>query len=258
MSLQEAVNNIRGPRGTPVILSLYREGRGEFEVTVTRDTITIPSVELEIGEWQSDNWTESPTGTVAWLKVLNFGELTGDQWETAVNKILQNNQIKGVVLDVRNNGGGFFQVAIDLASEFVPQGTVVVQQKDRAKVETYSTQRSGSLVDVPLVVLVNKGTASASEILAGALRDKAGAKIVGVQSFGKGTVQDALELRGDTGLHITIAEWLLPNGDSIQEVGLTPDIEVPIDLNQSEAETTEETAVIDVQLKTAVQQLINL
>jgi carboxyl-terminal processing protease len=250
MSLADAVTNIRGPKGTSITLSLYRESKGSFEVELVRDTIVVPSVELMIGDWQGTEFKEDENGTIAWLQAYRFGENTDDQWDESIDKILnKQGQLKGVVLDLRNNPGGFVQSAIYMASEFIPDG-VIVQQQGRYTTETYSVRRSGNLIGFPVVVLINKGSASASEIVAGALRDRLEAKLVGTTSFGKGTVQDAMDLRGSAGLHVTIARWLLPGGDWIHDTGIEPDVEV--ELTIPEDETVD---IVDDQLRVAIEQL---
>lgn len=216
MSLTEAVNLIRGETGTEVILEMYREGDGDSrEVRLIRDVISIPSVDLEfVGQGEK----------IAWLKVYKYGEKTLPEWNKAVEEILTK-EVDGVIVDVRNNPGGYLQRAIDLASEFVPSG-VIVKQKGRIGTEDFSVNRRGRLIAAPLVVLINRGSASASEIMAGALRERLGTKLVGENSFGKGTVQEAQELPGGGGLHVTIAEWLLPSGKNIHGDGLAPDVEI--------------------------------
>lgn len=254
MSLQEAVTLIRGPKGTPVTLTLYRENKGDFEVTIRRDTIIVPSVELKIGDFVDDGWVDDETASIAWLRVYRFGERTFEQWNEAVDEInLKEGQLTGVVLDLRNNPGGFFKGSIDIASEFIPEG-VVVKQKSRTQTETFSVQRRGRLLEIPLIVLINKGSASASEILAGALRDQLGVQLIGERSFGKGTVQDAVDLRDNAGLHVTIARWLLPGGDWIHDEGLEPDILVAFE--EVNGEGDEE--MVDLQLKRAIEELIKL
>lgn len=252
MSLPEAVKLIRGKKGTPVTLTLYREERGRFDVTITRETITIPSVALEIGDWTGDNWQENPAGTVAWLKLHRFGELTQAQWDAAVSQILSKKpQLKGIVLDVRNNPGGYLNGAIDLSSEFIPEGKIVTQE-GRFKSETFTVTRRARLLGMPLVVLINGGSASASEIMAGALRDRLEVKLVGERSFGKGTVQEALDLKDNAGLHLTTARWLLPSGSWIHDEGLEPDIAVELpDLNGA----TTSADLVDTQLKAAIEAL---
>lgn len=254
MTLIEAVKLIRGKKGTPVTLSLYRENKGQFEVTLIRDTIVVPSVELELGDWQGGEWQESPKGKVAWLKLTRFGDKTGEEWDEAVEKILTNNNLSGIVLDLRNNPGGYLQGAINLASEFIADG-VVVKQQSRTDTETFSVNRKGRLIGVPIVILINGGSASSSEILSGALRDRIGAKLVGEKSFGKGTVQEAIDLAGNAGLHVTIAKWLLPSGEWIHDTGLKPDIEVELPEVDSASESG---TLIDTQLQKAVEVLKEL
>lgn len=226
MSLSEAVNLIRGEVGTEVVLTIYHEGDGvSKEVSLIRDVIEIPSVEVEfVGEGEK----------VAWLRVYKFGEKTLPEWNEAVDEILSRG-VDGVVVDFRNNPGGYLQRAIDLSSEFIPSG-VVVQQRGKLGVDEFSVNRRGRLIGVPLVGLINKGSASASEIMAGALRERLGISLVGENSFGKGTVQEAQELPGGGGLHVTIAEWLLPSGKNIHGDGLAPDVEIKDDLSTEEDE----------------------
>ncbi len=215
INIEEAVNLIRGEKGTEVKLTIFREGEKESrEVTLVRDTINVPSTELE---WVDNN-------KIAVIRVNKFGEKTLPEWEGFVKEIVSKNAT-GVILDLRNNPGGYLQRAVDLGSEFIADG-VVVKQRDRNRTETLSVDRKGELVGMPLVVLINRGSASASEILAGALRERIGTKLVGEKSFGKGTVQEAQEIGDGSSLHVTIAEWLLPSGKNIHKEGLMPDVEV--------------------------------
>jgi carboxyl-terminal processing protease len=220
MSLPKAVSLIRGPLGQPITLTLFRQENGgkPFTVELTRQEIVVPSVDLKI--------VDSPRGKgkIAHLQLQKFGGRTDEEWTQAVDQIVADKDIKGVVLDVRNNPGGYLNGAIFIASEFIDKG-VIVQQQGKLNTETFSVNRKGRLTDMPVVVLMNRGSASASEIVAGALRDRLGAKLIGTKSFGKGTVQNAEQLRDGTGIHITIAKWLLPKGDWIHETGLKPDIE---------------------------------
>ena len=217
MSLPEAVSYIRGENGSSVNLLLYRPDVGgqPFEVEITRDTIIVPSVELEI--------VEDERGVFAHLSLYKFGGRTDDEWKEAVDEIVERG-VDGVVLDLRNNPGGFLNGAIFVASEFIDSG-LVVRQQGKFNTDTFSVNRRGKLTKMPLVVLVNRGSASSSEIVAGALRDRKGVLLVGQNTFGKGTVQNAEELRGGTGIHVTVARWLLPGGGWIHESGLEPDIE---------------------------------
>jgi carboxyl-terminal processing protease len=222
ISLPDAVSKIRGPVGQPVTLSIYTPGdKEQREVTLVRSNIQVPSVELD---FVNADGTKSDSGTVAHLKVSKFGERTITEWGESVDKI-KARKVDGIVLDLRNNPGGYLQRAIDLASEFIPEG-VVVKQQGRNSTEVFTVNHKGKLIGANVVVLVNKGSASASEILAGAMRDRLGVKLVGENTFGKGTVQDAMELPGGAGLHVTIAKWLLPNGANIHKEGLKPDVEV--------------------------------
>ena len=155
-----------------------------------------------------------------------------------------------MVLDLRNNPGGYLNGAVEFGSEFLERGLVVVKQADaKGSVETYSVNSKGKLLEIPLVVIINKGSASSSEILAGALRDHDRATLVGEKSFGKGTIQEALDLSEGAGLHVTTAKWLLPEGDWVNETkGITPDEEVLDD---------EETSEIDEQLEKAIELVLN-
>jgi carboxyl-terminal processing protease len=218
-SLDKAVSSIRGGRGETVSFTIYRPSQGgdPFVVDLVRDEIIVESVKLD--------FVEHAGKRVAHLQLLRFGERTESEWNTAVAEIAaQRNSIAGIVLDVRNNPGGFFDVSIDLAGDFFRSGTVV-SQKGKIRTETFSARGQARLANIPVIVLVNRGSASASEIVAGALRDNLGARLVGEQTFGKGTVQDRRELSNGGGLHVTIGRWLMPKGESIQDDGLPVDVE---------------------------------
>jgi carboxyl-terminal processing protease len=217
MNLADAIALIRGEKGTKVTLTVLSEKRKEpADIEIVRDTIEVPTVEL--------SWV----GNVAHIRVTRFGEQTLTEWVTKVDEIVKRmdgGKFDGVVLDLRNNPGGFMKGAVDLAGEFIPSG-IVVSQEGKESIENFSVARKGRLIGAPLVVLVNGGSASAAEILAGALKDNLGVSLVGENTFGKGTVQEALDLPGGAGLHVTIARWLLPDGSNIHEVGIVPDVEV--------------------------------
>ncbi|HSW90153.1 MAG TPA: S41 family peptidase [Patescibacteria group bacterium] len=220
ISLPNAVDLIRGPKGSTVTLTFLRTGGKPEEKTLTRDTITVPSVEL----------TFIPKGNkqIAHIKLTQFGGNTDAEWNDAVGQIVaKGSAVSGIILDVRNNPGGYLQEAVAIASEFIPDGVVVKQQGKTESIPYYSSGK-GRLTNYPVVVLINKGSASASEIVSGALRDRKNAKLIGENSFGKGTVQDAQELPNGAGLHITIAKWLMPGGDWIHEIGIKPTIEVKL------------------------------
>src|SRR5690606_31562376 len=133
---------------------------------------------------------------------------------------------KALILDLRNNPGGYFQTAIHVASEFFTDGRVVSQQNANGQTEHFTVERAGRLTDIPVIVLINQGSASASEIVAGALQSQGRARVVGETSFGKGSMQEVIDLAGGTSLHVTIAKWLLPNGQNIDKEGVKPDQEV--------------------------------
>ncbi len=236
ITLPEAVELIRGPKGTEVTLTILRSGDSETkEVMMARDTIVVKSVELSwVGEDKK----------VALLKLTRFGGRTETEWEEAVKEI-NSQKAKGVILDLRNNPGGYLQGAVRYAGEFLPRGKVVVQQKNsQDKVESYSVDFNGKLLKEPLVVLVNQGSASSSEILAGVLRDYKRAKLVGEKTFGKGTIQEALDLGEGAGLHVTTAKWLLPLGQWVNETkGIAPDEEVKNDPEKPEEDLQLEKAL---------------
>ena len=214
MSLPEAVKLIRGPKGTRVKLTLLRSDAKEpFAVDLERATIVVVSVELEF------------KNNLAHLKLVRFGDRTEEEWYQAVAKVVSGKP-QGVIFDLRDNPGGYLSGAVFVASEFLTSGVIVRQESQKGVQEDYSVNRQGQLTHFPLAVLINSGSASASEIVAGALRDHRRAKIVGEKSFGKGTVQEAEDLPGGAGLHITIARWLTPNGQSIDKQGIKPNFEV--------------------------------
>ncbi|KKT40158.1 hypothetical protein A3K29_04635 [Candidatus Collierbacteria bacterium RIFOXYB2_FULL_46_14] len=223
MKVEDAVDLIRGEKGTSVTLTIFRESEKKSrDVTLVRDVINVPSTELE--------WLDS--GRVALIRVNKFGEKTLPEWEKIVSEVKSKN-IRGVVLDLRNNPGGYLQRAIDLGSEFIADG-VIVKQRDRNRTEVSSVDREGKLIGMPLVVLVNGGSASAAEILAGALRERLGTKLVGEKSFGKGTVQEPEDFSDGSSLHVTIAEWLLPSGKNIHKIGLEPDVKIEYIQNEKD------------------------
>lgn len=239
ITLPEAVRKIRGQEGTKVKLTLLHEEENEpYEVTIIREKILVPSVELE--------FVNRGEKEVAHLKLLRFGDKTNDEWLAAVEEIAAkcggNTKCRGMILDLRNNPGGYLSGAVFVASEFLEKGVVVQQEESSGTRETFPVNRSGKLTKINLVVLVNEGSASASEIVAGALQDYQRAKIVGVKTFGKGTIQEAQDLPGGAGLHITTARWLLPKGRSIEKNGITPDVEVKDDL-ETEADEQLEKAI---------------
>jgi len=217
LTLEEAVSLIRGPRGVDVVLTILRDDWTESrEFSITRAVIKIPSLKWEILE-----------GNVAYIQLFHFSEPAGRAFSVAANKILVSSAER-MILDLRNNPGGFLEVAVDIAGWFLEKDQLVVTEDfgEEGKERTYKAKGSGRLGSYPLVVLLNQGSASASEILAGALRDHKGVLIVGEKSFGKGSVQELESLAGDVSLKVTVANWLTPNGSHITDVGLEPDVKV--------------------------------
>lgn len=233
LSLIEAMEIIRGPKESKVILTLVREGISEpFEIEIVRAEIVIPRVVLE--EIKQNNQL------FAHLKLARFGDSTIEQWDEAVNQINQlknqNDNFAGVILDLRNNPGGYLEGAVYVASEFLSQGVIVHQEGASNNRQTFSVNRQGKLTQTPLVVIVNQGSASAAEIVAGSLREQREARIVGQTTFGKGTIQQSKELADNASLHVTIARWLLPSGTEIHQKGVKPDVEVEDNFDTEEDE----------------------
>lgn len=235
-SLPETIAKIRGQKGTTVVLNIYHNSESKpKDISIIRDTIILKSVEWKVASG------------AAYLKLARFGDKTDPQWDTVVSSLSQAvATTSGVILDLRNNPGGYLTGAVYVAAEFLSSGVVVKQQDYKGETQTYSVDRRGKLLKVPLVVLVNQGTASASEILAGALQVAKRAKIVGGQTFGKGSVQSSEDLPSGAGLHVTIAKWLLANDAWINGTGLTPDVKV---------ENDEKDPTRDWQLEKAVEVL---
>lgn len=234
MNLSEAVKIIRGPANTKVTLVLVREGSKEpFEVELTRQTIEVPSIKLDyVGENKN----------IAHIKIQKFGSETVGEWNKAVIEIITKPDVSHVIVDVRNNPGGYMAAAIDIASDFLsPSQVVVIEDHGNGqKIEHKSAAKPGRLKGKKVVMLVNGGSASASEILSGAMRDDLGTKLVGVKSFGKGTIQEPLTLDDGAGLHVTIAKWLTPKETWVHGEGLTPDVEVKDDKDKEGDEQLEE------------------
>lgn len=241
MSLPDVVDIIRGPKGQPVTLTIAREGKDPFPVTLLRDTIIVKSVTIEFID--QSTLTDLPFTvnhspfTISYVRLSRFGDRTVNEWNDAVEEIIKKSnqkdtRVAGMILDVRNDPGGYLDAAVAIAAEFFSGGSVV-EQKGKVTSHPFNVDRPGKLIDMPLVVLINEGSASASEIVAGAIQARGRGKLVGKNTFGKGTVQDAQELKGGAGLHITTARWLLPNGSWIHDEGLKPDIELEYDQEAS-------------------------
>lgn len=230
MSLPEAVRLIRGAKGTRVVLTIFREGDANTRTfTLVRDTIVVKSVEVSFKQTKKGKH-------VAIIKLSRFGERTKDEWTQAVSQTLQGSPA-AAVLDVRNNPGGYLEGAVFIASEFLDGGEVVLQENNEGQRMAFKVDRVGKLTKIPLAVLINKGSASASEIVAGALQDRKRARLLGERSFGKGTIQEAEDLAEGTGIHITVAKWLTPNGRWVNDTqGLEPDVKIEADKEDATAD----------------------
>jgi carboxyl-terminal processing protease len=217
LSVDEVVDWIRGPKGTEVKLVVLREGLdAPKEIKIVRDTISIPTLDYKI------------ENGIAYVQLYSFNANAETVFYEAFLEMVKKGA-KGMVLDLRNNPGGYLEVAVDLAGWFVPEGEIVVSEAGRngERIE-FKAKGSSPLLELPTVVLMNEGSASASEILAGALRDIRGIQLVGTKSFGKGTVQQLLELKDGSSVKLTVAHWVLPHGQVIDGEGLKPDHEVDI------------------------------
>lgn len=216
-SVEEVIQKIRGEVGTSVQLTFLREGETEpVQITIQRDIIQIPTLEIKI---QDD---------VFIISLFNFSEQAPSEFHDALIAFEQSGTHK-LILDMRGNPGGFLEGAIDIASWFLPEGKVIVREStgDSAKEIVYRSRGYGSLVDPSdMIVLVDFGSASASEIVAGALSEHDVATLVGAQTFGKGSVQEFIPIRQNSSLKVTVAKWLTPHGISISEKGLTPEYQV--------------------------------
>ncbi|RJP49512.1 MAG: S41 family peptidase, partial [Anaerolineaceae bacterium] len=232
-----------GPANTVVHLTILREGESSLlEFDVTREKITIKSATGKMLE-----------NDIAYIQVTTFGSNTTPELLKTIKDLKAQNP-KGVILDLRNNGGGFLQTSVEVASQFLADGVVLYEQYGDGTRTTYDVISGGLLTDknIPMVVLINEGSASASEIVAGALQDTGRAKLVGVVSYGKGSVQNWIPLSGENGaVRITIAKWLTPNEHTIHKIGLTPDY-------VAERTAEDYQAGLDPQLDKAVEVLLEM
>ena len=217
LSLQEAVNLMRGDPGTQIRLTILRQGdSAPLEVTLTRKIIRTQSVKSELLE-----------AGYGYLRVSQFQTRTGEQVSSAIRHLKRDGPLKGLVLDLRNNPGGVLQSAVDVADAFLDSGLIVYTEgRLRDSEMRFSAGRETAAADVPLVVLINGGSASAAEIVAGALQDQRRGVVMGTESFGKGSVQQIMPLGNGEGLKLTTALYFTPNGRSIQAQGIEPDVKV--------------------------------
>ena len=231
-----ALQRILGPAGEAVVLTIQR-GEETFDVTIVRAKIVVPTVDYEILE-----------GNIAYVALYNFNDFSQPELRKAIEEMMKEDPV-GLIFDLRSNGGGYLSAAIEVASEFLADGIVMFEEYGDGTRDSYRAQPGGIVTDIPLVVLVNEGTASASEIVAGAIQDRGRGELVGTVTYGKGTVQTWIALDNDQGgVRITIARWLTPNGTQISDIGLTPEHIV---------EYTEEdfNAGVDPQLEKAIELL---
>jgi len=253
MVLTQVVSKIRGDKGTKVAMTFEREGK-EYSVEMTRDTINVESVEAKLDEKVST--CSANCAPVAYLKLNQFGDNTADEWDKKVTEIKAKwdaKEIKGLVLDLRDNPGGYLESSVYLAGEFLKANELVVKQESTTiENKSYTVTRNGKLLDIPMTVLINGGSASAAEILSGALRDHKRAKLIGEKSFGKGSVQEALDLGDGAGLHVTVAKWVLPSGEWINGKGIEPQTKVENKVAEGDTLTRES----DAQLDKAIEEVL--
>lgn len=226
LSVEEAVKLIRGPKGTTVTLTIIREGwKDPKDFSIQRDTIQIPTLDYK----QFDKYgNESSKGEIAYIRLYNFYKNSSLLFYQASLKAALSN-VKGIIIDLRDNPGGYLEAAVNVASWFIEKGKNIVTEefRDKSKNVVFVSKGPSIFSKTPLVVIINKGSASASEILAGALKENNKAIIVGEKSFGKGTVQELLPLSdGSSLLKLTVAHWVTPNGNIIDKNGIVPDIVV--------------------------------
>jgi carboxyl-terminal processing protease len=237
LTLDEAVKRIRGDAGTKVKLVIVTPGKNPRELEITRDNINIASVVSEIKE-----------GNIGYLRIRRFAEDTAQK----VNEVAQtfkDANANGVIIDLRDNPGGYLDSSVNISSQFLSEGKTVVEERSKFKDnKTLRALSGGLLLDKPVVVLINSGSASASEILAGALHDNGRAKLVGEKSYGKGSVQEIVKLAGGAQLKVTVAHWYTPNGVNISKEGIKPDIEIKSSSQDGSADN-------DIQLDKALEIL---
>jgi carboxyl-terminal processing protease len=208
---------VLGPKGTTVTLTIQRENVEPFDVDVTRDSIVVPTIDSRM----LDN-------NVAYIQLFTFGDTTSADLRDTLKELMAQKP-DGLILDLRYNGGGYLETAIDVASEFIGDGVVMYEEFGDGQRQAYESRGDGLATEIPMVVLINEGSASASEIVAGAIQDRGRGVLVGITSFGKGSVQTYVPLVNDQGaVRVTIARWLTPNGRQIHEIGLEPDYVVEI------------------------------
>jgi carboxyl-terminal processing protease len=239
LSLYEAISLIRGPAGTTVVLKVFRDGVDEpFDVPIERARIEIEVVESELME-----------GDIAYIHLTEFSRGATGKLADAIKELDKEAPLTGLILDLRDNPGGLLDESIFVSSQFIDEGTITIEKLKGEEEQVFEAQPGGVALEVPLVVLVNRGSASASEIVAGAIQENDRGTVLGEQTFGKGTVQIPHTLSDGSELRVTIAEWLTPSGKQISGEGVVPDIYV---------ERTQEDFVegLDPQLERAIEYLL--
>jgi carboxyl-terminal processing protease len=236
MTLNEALLHVRGPAGTPVVLTIVREGEAEpLEITVVRARLDVPTIESRMLE-----------GNIGYVALFEFNATANTRLRNAVQELIDQGA-QSVILDLRDNPGGYLEQSVDVADLFLNEGLVLIQRDVDGNVREYRSHTGDFAEDIPLVVLINSNSASASEIVAGAIRDRERGVLIGETSFGKGSVQLLYELSDGSELRITYANWYTPDNVSISGEGITPDIVV---------ETPTEPSTTDPQLERAIQYLL--
>lgn len=238
--LEKAVSMMRGKEGTKVVLTIFREGKGIKDYELTRSIIVLKTVKSQVLK-----------GDIGYIRITSFDENTADEFEKALDK-LQKQNIKGLVLDLRDNPGGLLDTSVAIADMILPQGTIVYTIDTNGKKDIWKSDPQN--INMPLVVLVNEGSASASEILSGAIRDFKAGTLIGTKTFGKGLVQNIIDLKDGTGLKVTIARYYTPSGECIQGKGIMPDIvyDLPKELKDKQLPIDE-----DPQIKKAIEVLMS-
>jgi carboxyl-terminal processing protease len=238
MSLQDSILLVRGPAGSSVRLTIERNGE-LFEVDIIRDVIRIASVRGQVLD-----------SGIAYVRLSRFGDNTVAEMEETLSDLLAQNPV-GLILDVRRNPGGGLDTVVDVADQFLPEGVVLVEQFGDGSKEIFRSDDDGLAEDIPMVVLIDEGSASASEVLAGAIRDRGRGILIGQTTFGKGTVQAWHSVSNGGGVRITIARWLTPAENWVHQSGLTPDyfVSIPETGIEDDSEDTQLNAAIDYLLK---------
>jgi carboxyl-terminal processing protease len=235
MGVDEAVSKIRGKAGTTVKLSIVRSGREQLDISITRQNITVPSVSHEVLD-----------GNIGYIRITTFADDTDGLIDTAATELKQAG-VKSIILDLRDNPGGLLSAAIHVSSKWLPAGTLILQEKRGSIVtETYKAEGGDTLSGIPTAVLINGGSASASEITAGALHDSKAATLIGEKSYGKGVVQQLIDLKDGAQLKVTVASWYRPNGQNINHKGINPDKKIVLsDTDAAAGNDTQKTAAIN-------------